>query len=70
MAKILDKKPESRFSVPSPDLETDLKRGSRKKTRRWEPEMRSSERKPVVRVLKRGCTLFLTNTEFFFLINF
>jgi len=28
----------------------------RKKTRRWGPETRSSERKPVVRVLKRGCT--------------
>ncbi len=28
----------------------------RKKTRRWGPETRSSERKPIVRVLKRGCT--------------
>jgi len=28
----------------------------RKKTRRWRPETRSSERKPVVRVLKRRCT--------------
>jgi hypothetical protein len=44
----------------------------RKKTRRWRSETRSLERKPVVRVLKRGCTLLLTNTEFvfFFKINF
>jgi len=38
----------------------------RKKTRRWGLETRSSKRKPVIRVLKRGCTLLFTNTEFFF----
>jgi len=57
VAKILDKGPESRFSVPGPDLETDLKRGSqKKKTRRWGPETRSSERKPVVWGAGRGAT--------------
>jgi len=40
-----------------------------KKTRRWGPETRSSKRKPVVRVLKRRCTLLLTNTEFVFFFN-
>jgi len=30
VARILDKGPESRFSVPGPNLETDLKRGSQK----------------------------------------
>jgi hypothetical protein len=39
---------------------------SKKKTYHWGPETRSLERKPVVRVLKRGCTLLLTNTEFVF----
>jgi hypothetical protein len=48
VARILNKTPELRFSVPGSDFEMDLKRENNG------PEMRFLEKKPVVGDLKRG----------------